>query len=160
MTSPTIRQEKITVIREFPEKVSAMLAGLSADQLDTTCGDGEWSVRQVAHHLADSHMNSFIRLKLILTEDNPPLKPYDQDAWATLPDTAGLPVKASLTILEGLHARWVTIFENLSEEQWARPGVHAEAGSITPDDLLDMYATHCREHLEQLERGLSNGKVT
>ena len=159
MTNPTTRQEKITVIKEFPEKVAVILAGLNDVQLDATCGEGEWSIRQVAHHLADSHMNSFIRLKLILTEDNPPLKPYDQDAWVKLPDTAGLPVESSLTILRGLHTRWVTVFENLSDDQWSRPGTHAEVGTVTPDDLLDMYATHCREHLEQIQRGLETGKA-
>jgi hypothetical protein len=152
MSAPVEREAKIKVLREFPVRLEAMLKGLEGSQLDTPCGEGEWTVRQVAHHLADSHMNSFIRLKLMLTEAEPTLKPYNQEAWAQLPDTATLPPEASLLILKGLHQRWVTLFENLSEAEWQRSGYHPEIGQITPVDLLDIYVEHCREHTEQINR--------
>ena len=149
------QQDMIKTLREFPAAVEAVVQGLTDQQLDTLAIEGEWTIRQVVHHLADSHMNSFIRLKLILTETQPQLKPYDQEAWAKLFDTAGMPLAASLSILKGLHQRWVALFENLSEEDWQRTGYHPEIGDVSPADLLAIYDQHCREHLEQINRLLA-----
>ena len=151
MPSATERQILMTKIRELPANIEALVKNLNDDQLDTPCGEGEWTVRQVVHHLADSHMNSFIRLKLILTEEHPTLIAYNQEVWATLPDV-GLPLEHTFSILRGLHERWITLFESLSEASWQRKGYHPEIGDITPDDLLVIYARHGEEHIEQITR--------
>lgn len=152
------RREMIHNIRAFPKKLRKVVDGLTATQLKSRYLPDEWSVAQNVHHLADSHMNSFIRLKLILTEDNPALKPYDQVLWAELPDGDNIHIETSLKLLEGLHARWATLFECLSQEQRRRTGVHPETGTITPDDLLRAYAGHCDAHLEQIARTLAAAK--
>lgn len=157
MALSTEQKNMIETLRQFPAAVAAAIEGLTDQQLDALTIDGEWTIRQVVHHLADSHMNSFIRLKLILTETQPQLKPYHQEAWATLPDTAGMPPEASLSILQGLHQRWVALFENLSKEDWPRTGYHPEIGDVSPADLLVIYERHCREHLEQINRLLAAG---
>jgi hypothetical protein len=147
------RQAKLQQIRELPATLEALTKNLTEAQLDAPRGEGEWTVRQVVHHLGDSHINSVIRLKLILTEEHPTLKPYNQETWATLSDVA-LPLEATFSILRGLHQHWVTLFENLSDEDWRRTGFHPEIGDITPDDLLTIYARHGEEHLEQINRAL------
>ena len=158
MTTAAERHQLINRIAELPEIIEATVKNLNDDQLDTPCGVGEWTVRQVVHHLADSHMNSFIRLKLILTEDHPTLKAYDQELWARLPDSEELPPEVTFTILRGLHTRWITLLESLSDEDWQRTGFHPEIGSITPEDLLAIYARHGEEHVEQITRLLdANG---
>jgi len=154
MPASAERQAMIKTIQELPATLETTINGLSDAQLDAPYED-EWTIRQVVHHLADSHMNSFIRLKLILTEDQPQLKPYDQEAWATLTDTAGMPLEASVSILRGLHQRWVALFESLSEEDWQRTGYHPEIGDLSADDLLQIYDRHCREHIEQIKRLLA-----
>ena len=152
------RQRRIDIIRQFPARLTELVNGLSDEQLNTAYILGEWSVRQNVHHLPDSHMNSFIRLKLMLTEDNPTIKPYDQDLWALLPDVDGTPIRASLLILEGLHERWCSLFESLTDDQWARKGYHPEAGEITVEDLVVTYSDHCDAHWEQITRTLAAGK--
>jgi hypothetical protein len=153
------RQKRIDVIRHYPSRLTALVSNLSEDQVNGQFIPGEWSVRQIVHHLPESHMNSFIRLKLILTEDNPPLKPYDQDAWALTPEVAGTPIDASLLILKGLHERWANLFESLTEDQWKRTGRHPEIGDVTPDDLLVIYSDHCDNHYEQIVRTLAAAKL-
>ncbi len=150
----TNRQAQINIIRNLPEDIQAILKGLTDEQLDTSCGEGEWTIRQVVHHLADSHMNSFIRLKLILTENHPTIQPYDQEAWANLPDSLELPLEATFLLLTGLHQRWTALFDSLSAEAWQRTGYHPEIGDITPDDLVQIYAQHCQEHIEQVKRAI------
>jgi len=154
MPTATERQALIAKIGELPADIEAVVKHLNDEQLDTPCGEGEWTVRQVVHHLADSHMNSFIRLKLILTEEHPTLVAYDQEVWATLSDTE-LPLEHTFSILRGLHQRWTTLFESLSAESWQRSGYHPEIGDITPDDLLVIYARHGEEHTEQITRLLT-----
>lgn len=149
------RGEKIQTIREFPAKLRDLIGGLSDHDLTTVFLPDEWTVAQVVHHCADSHMNSIIRLKLILTEDNPPLKGYDEKQWAKLVDGNQVNLEPSLSILEGLHARWVQVWESLTEEQWKRTGIHSEFGVITLDQLLDIYDDHCRIHIAQIEKVLA-----
>ncbi len=155
MLTPTERSTYIDSIRALPAQVEAVVTDLTDDPLIHPTLDDEWSVAQIVHHLADSHMNSFIRLKLLLTEDHPTLRPYDQDAWAMMVDETGLPLQPSLTILRGLHQRWVMVFESLSAEEWQRTAYHPEIGDVTADDLLRSYAAHGRDHLAQIERVLA-----
>ena len=144
------RNEKIAKIRSLPSSVRTAIVGLDDRQLDTPYRDGGWTVRQVVHHLADSHMNAFVRTKLILTEDRPPLKGYNQDEWARLMDTRTLPVASSLSILSGLHERWVALFESVSEAQWSRTGQHSESGEVTLESLLNTYSRHGEKHVGQI----------
>jgi hypothetical protein len=155
VTDHAARHERIARIAALPESLAAAVSGLSEAQLDARSPEDIWNVRQVAHHLADSHMNAFIRTKLIVTEDRPTLKPYDQDAWALLPDTEAMPIEASLGILRGLHARWVKLFESLADGDWGRTGLHPENGEVTVDSILRGYADHGEEHLEQIARILA-----
>jgi len=146
------RRPLIDTIRVFPEMLSETIAGLDADQLNLVTIPDEWTVQQIVHHLPDSHMNAVIRLKLILTADRPHLQGYDQAAWALLPDVANTPIEASLSILRGLHARWVNLWESLTDDQWQRVGIHSERGPLTPDDLLVLYDDHCKIHLDQIRK--------
>src|SRR5688572_6189657 len=111
------RSAAIAQLAALPAQARSAVDGLADAQLDAPYRPDGWTVRQVVHHLADSHMNAFIRIKLALTEENPVIKPYDENAWATLPDSQ-LPVHYSLDILEGVHERWVTTCSSLTEEQW------------------------------------------
>jgi hypothetical protein len=122
--------------------------------------DGEWNVAQNVHHLADSHMNSFIRFKLLLTEENPTIRPYDQDRWAVTADGNNLAVQDSLMLLQGLHRRWVQLLRSLDEAQWKRTGHHPESGQITPESLLRTYAAHGEGHIDQIQRTLAAGGFT
>lgn len=134
----------------LPAEFRAAFAGLSEAQLDTPYREGGWTLRQVAHHLPDSHMNAYIRTKLALTEDRPTIKPYDQDAWAGLPD-GRLDVAVSLALLEALHARWVALLNSLDEAEWARVFIHPEYGRpYTLDGMLASYAWHGRHHTAQV----------
>ncbi len=152
MATAAERQERIASLRDLPARVEALVKDLSEAQLDAPEREGEWSVRQVVHHLADAHMHGIIRMKLVATEDKPILKPYDQEAWARLADTASVPLEPSLAILKGVHTRWVVLLESLSEEAWSRSGVHLEGGLLTLDDLLSTFARHCQVHLDQIRK--------
>jgi exoribonuclease II len=155
MLSAEQRQAYIQTIATLPQKLEAAIAALNEKQLTTPFLAGEWSVVQNVHHMADSHMNSFIRLKMILTEDNPTIKPYNQDAWVNMVDEVSLDMENSLSILRGLHRRWVMVFENLNSDDWQRTGYHPEIGTVSVDDMLETYAAHCRDHLAQIERTLA-----
>lgn len=152
---PPSRHDRIETIRQFPAILEAAIAGLSEAQLTTHFLAEEWTVAQNVHHLLDSHMNSYIRLKLMLAEDNPTLRPYDQAEWAKMPDASTADLEASLLALQGLHARWASIFAGLSEEQWQRAGYHPEGGPLVVEDLLIDYSDHCEAHLEQISRTLA-----
>src|SRR3954470_23264427 len=142
MLTEAQRRELIEQIRELPARLRERVSGLTAAQLTTHFQAGEWTVAQNVHHLADSHMNSFIRMRLILTEERPTLKPYDQDLWAELADSGTIALEESLSLLDGLHRRWVRVFESLSDAEWQRVGLHPENGEVTVDDLLRIYAAH------------------
>jgi hypothetical protein len=154
------RQTFIATIATFPDDMSALVAGLTDEQLTTPYLAGEWSVAQNIHHLADSHMNSFIRLKLMLTEDRPPLKGYNADAWAVLPDASDADIATSLMILTGLHRRWVKLWQSVQADQWERSGIHSERGEVILDELLKMYANHCKAHIDQVTRTLQAGGIS
>jgi hypothetical protein len=150
--TPQKRAAWMQDIAELPARAKDAVAGLSPAHLDTPYRDGGWTVRQVVHHLADSHMNAFMRFKLALTENNPQITPYDEKAWATLADVTGIEVEYSLSILQGLHARWSALLSHLGAEQLDRTFVHPQFGLQKLDRTLQTYAWHCRHHVAHITR--------
>ena len=148
-TTTTERHSWIHEIARAPRDLRAAAAGLSAGQLDTPYRPGGWTVRQVVHHVPDSHLNAYVRFKLALTEDRPTIKPYDEASWATLADTA-LSVDASLDLLEALHLRWVRLLESMSDSDFQRSFVHPESGPWRLDQYLSQYAWHGRHHIAHI----------
>ncbi len=142
---PGIRAAQIEILRQLPERLGAAVEGLADAQLDTPYREGGWTVRQVVHHLADSHANSYIRFKLALTEDWPTVKTYDEAAWARLCDSRE-PIAPSLAFVEALHARWVALLESLGEEEFQKGFNHPEMGRQTLAASLALYAWHSRHH--------------
>jgi uncharacterized damage-inducible protein DinB len=145
------RQAAIAEIRGLPALLRRAVEGLSEEQLDSPYRDGGWTIRQLVHHIADSHMNAFLRFRLALTEDKPLIKPYDENEWAKLPDAA-LPIDSSLGIVEHLHHRWTVMLELLPEAAFARELVHPHSGEMTLDKLLQIYAWHGRHHVAHIEQ--------
>jgi uncharacterized damage-inducible protein DinB len=143
------RNELIGQIAEAPAKLRAAVQGLDEKQLATPYREGGWTVRQVAHHVADSHLNAFIRFKLAVTEDFPTIKPYDQKLWAETADARG-PVEPSLTLVESLHARWVELLRSLSGGDFKRKLNHPEMGPVALERYLGMYAWHGRHHVAHI----------
>jgi len=139
------RVNAILTISEAPGFLRNALRNLSPSELDTPYREGGWTVRQVVHHLADSHLNAFSRLKLALTEDWPTIYAYDEKAWANLHDNTA-PVEWSLELLESLHARWVLLLQSLKDEQWQRGVRHPERGPMSLETATLLYAWHCRHH--------------
>ena len=151
---PEMQQEWISAIAALPSWLDPCIENLDANQLDTPYRPGGWTITQVVHHIADSHMNAYIRLKLALTEDSPVIKPYEQDLWATLPDVDLIPVNVSITLLHALHRRMVAVLNNMTEADWQRTYFHPEHERYVPLwELADLYAWHGRHHMEQI-RGL------
>jgi len=148
--SPAERVAAIADIAALPERLRAAVAGLTDAQLDTPYRPGGWTVRQVVHHLPDSHMNGLIRTKLALTEQEPTIKPYDEKLWAELPD-ARLPIEISLRLVDGLHARWAETFRAMTPDLFARTFIHPELGGpSTLDRQLHGYAWHSRHHVAHI----------
>ena len=137
-------------MNEHPAELRAAVHGLSPEQLDTPYRLEGWTVRQVVHHLPDSHMNSFIRFKLALTEEEPTIKPYDEDLWARLGDVRNTPVEVSLRLLESLHQRWVVLLRSLGDEDWPRKFRHPELGVMSLERNLALYAWHGRHHVAHI----------
>lgn len=138
-------------IATLPDQVRAAVAGLTPEQLDTPYRPEGWTVRQLIHHLPDSHLNAYTRFRLALTEDNPTIKPYDEAAWAELPDVGATPPAVSLALLEALHIRWVRLLRNLPDAQWQRTFYHPESKRTTTlDQALVTYAWHGRHHLAHI----------
>lgn len=133
-----------------PAELRAAVAGLSMRQLDTPYRDGGWTVRQVVHHVPDSHMNAYVRFKLALTEEEPAIKTYEEDRWAELGDARVADVQISLALLEALHARWVTAIRVLPAPAFARTFRHPELGAMSIDRLLALYAWHGRHHVAHI----------
>jgi uncharacterized damage-inducible protein DinB len=139
------RAAHIQTICALPEQLRAAVSGLSDAQLDTPYRDGGWTVRQVVHHFADSHANSFIRFKLALTEDCPAIKAYDEVAWANLADSK-IPIDSSLMFIDGLHQRWVLLLESMTEEDFQKCYVNPESVQQNLGLALAIYAWHCAHH--------------
>jgi len=136
----------IRVIADTPANLRRAVEGLDDAQLDTPYREGGWTVRQVVHHVPDSHLNSYVRFKLGLTEDNPTVKPYEEARWAETADNR-LPIENSLRLLETLHARWVPLLESFRPEDWSRTLHHPEAGALRLDQLLALYVWHGPHHV-------------
>ena len=137
-------------VAETPKNLRAAVQGLSAAQLDTPYRPGGWSVRQVVHHVPDSHLNSYVRFKLALTEDEPTIKPYAEDRWAELADTKATPVEVSLTLLDSLYDRWVRLLRSLTPEEWKRTFRHPDLGAMNLEKTLALYAWHGRHHVAHI----------
>jgi uncharacterized damage-inducible protein DinB len=144
--TPELRARAIQEIAATPEKLLAAVKGLNDAQLDTPYREGGWTVRQVVHHVADSHMNSYVRFRLALTETEPTIKPYEESAWAKLEDAAHSPIEVSLRLLEPLHERWVRLLRSLKPEDFARTFRHPEHGARTIDWMLFLYEWHGKHH--------------
>jgi hypothetical protein len=146
------RARYIETIAAAPARLRAAVNGHSAKQLETPYREGGWTVRQVIHHVPDSHMNAYVRFKLALTEANPVIKPYDEAAWALLSDTADTPIETSLNLLESLHRRWVVLMRGMSEADWKKGYIHPDSdGVIALDQVLALYAWHCSHHLAHVK---------
>lgn len=139
----------INEIKEWPAQLRQAVAYLTDEQLDTPYREGGWTIRQVVHHTADSHMNAFIRFKLALTETAPVIKPYNEAAWANLPDS-GLPVEESLMLLDALHKRWGVLLSSLSTADLEKTFIHPDSGTVTVGENIGMYAWHGRHHLAHI----------
>jgi hypothetical protein len=144
------RRQYIDAIAEAPARLAAAVAGLTAVQLDTPYRPGGWTVRQLVHHIADSHMNALGRFKLALTENEPTIKTYDESLWAELADTKTPPIEPSLALLGNLHTRWVLLLRSLAPADWPRKFRHPEWGLGTVDFLLAQYAWHGRHHVAHI----------
>ncbi len=142
----------IDQIAQTPARLRAAVNGLSDEQLEIPYRPDGWTVRQVVHHVPDSHLNSYCRFKLALTEDQPAIKGYAEDRWAELPDARGGPVEVSLRLLECLHSRWVALLRSLTEAEWKRTFRHSELGLVRLDQNAALYAWHGRHHEAHITR--------
>lgn len=159
---PAQRVAMLSEIAQAPSQLREAVAGLSAAQLDAPYREGGWSRRQVVHHLPDSHMNSFVRFKLALTEECPTIRPYDESKWAELEDATWPDVETSITLLDALHRRWVFLLRSLTDAQWARTFTHPDMGELRLDQNLALYAWHGRHHIAHITsaRSISSSEDT
>lgn len=154
--SPALIDQWISEIGAFPSKVEMLTEGLSNDQLNWKYRPGGWTVAQVVHHCADSHMNSFIRFKLAITEDSPTIRPYFEAKWAELPDSMTTEISDSLALLKGLHRKWVCLLSALNGEQLQRTYIHPEHGQkFNLAETIGNYAWHCNHHQAHIENALN-----
>lgn len=144
------RNSLIDDIAETPRNFRSAVHGLSEVQLNTPYRPEGWTVRQVIHHLPDSHVNSYVRFKLALTEDEPTIKTYAEDRWAELPDSKSTPIEVSLTLLDSLHDRWVRLLRSLTPDQWKRSFRHPDLGPMSLEKALALYSWHGRHHVAHI----------
>jgi DinB superfamily len=144
------RKNLIADIEQTPAALRAALKGLSPQQIETPYRDGGWNVRQVVHHVPDSHINAYVRFKLALTEDTPTIKPYMEDRWSNLADVESTPLEVSLSLLDSLHNRWVRLLRSLKSEDWKRTFNHPEMGVVPLEKSLGLYAWHGRHHIAHI----------
>jgi hypothetical protein len=149
-TTDDQRRSFIEEIAAAPPRLRHAVNGLSDQQVNTPYRPGGWTVRQVVHHLADSHMNAYVRFKLALTEDNPTIKPYEEARWAELTDGRIAPLETSLTLLDSLHHRWAILLRSLTPTEWLRTFQHPELGSVTLEKNLALYAWHGKHHVAHI----------
>jgi hypothetical protein len=144
--------EHLAVVDALPARLRSLVSGLTDAQLETAYRPGGWTVRQVVHHVADSHINAYVRMKLAATEDRPPVKTYEESLWAELPDAKSAPVDISLALIEALHRRWVAFLRALPTAARRRAFQHPEWGTVTIEESVVMYAWHCRHHAAHIEQ--------
>ena len=153
MYGDVLKFKLLSDIKMLPAMLEFAIQNLNADQLDTPYRPGGWTVHQLIHHIADSHINAYIRFKLALTENNPVIKPYDQEAWALLSDTKNLPINISLTLLHALHTRWYQLMYDMTEEQWQRTIYHPERKkTLALWELLKSYSWHSLHHTAHITK--------
>ncbi len=141
------REKFLAIIEQLPSKMIEAIQGLNDAQLDTPYRENGWTVRQVVHHVVDSHVNAYIRFKFALTEDNPTIKPYNENLWAELPEAKTGAVEISLPFIDAIHHRWVIMMKSMSEDQWARTYIHPEKKVTSRlDEVLSLYAWHSEHH--------------
>lgn len=148
--TPDKRKTMIRTIAATPAALRAAVTGLTDSQLDTPYRPGGWTVRQVVHHVPDSHANAYVRFKLALTEDNPTIKTYKEAAWANLADTRLTPVDVSLALLDAVHHRWGVLLDSMTDADFGRPLMHPENGPMTIERLLQVYAWHGPHHVAHI----------
>ena len=149
--SDSQRSEWLLDIQALPQLLEYSITNLDETQLETPYRDGGWTVKQLVHHVADSHMNAYTRFKLGLTEDKPMVKAYDEKAWAEMADTNNIPINISITLLYALHSRWYEVLKNISEDEWNRIVIHSEhKKEMSLWFLLGMYAWHSRHHVAHI----------
>jgi uncharacterized damage-inducible protein DinB len=144
------RKQLIDDIAALPKNLRAAVANLKPEQIETPYRDGGWTVRQVAHHIAESHMNAYLRFKWALTEENPTIKTYKEDLWAKTPDVAKTPIEVSLTLLDALHERWVNLLRSLTGADYERNLHHPELGDLPLDRMVGLYAWHSKHHVAHI----------
>ena len=149
------RAAHLDTIAQLPPRLRSLVTGLTEAQLDTPYRPGGWTVRQVVHHLPDSHMNAYVRMKLAATEDAPAIKTYEEQRWAELPDARTGAVAMSLDLLDALHCRWLAFLHALSEAELQKVFTHPAWGRVTIDEAISMYAWHCRHHSAHIEQALA-----
>ena len=149
------RDAHIATIERAPAHFRSLVATLSDAQLDTAYRPGGWTIRQVIHHVPDSHMNAYIRMKLAVTEDNPRITTYEEQVWAEFPEAKHGPVDVSLTLLDALHRRWVAFLRALPDAAFGRTYQHKEMGTVPVEEAVAMYAWHCRHHAAHVEQALA-----
>jgi DinB superfamily len=150
VVSPEARKRHVDDLAALPLRLRDAVNRLDDGQLDTPYRPEGWTVRQVVHHLADSHMNAYVRFRLGLTEQQPTIKPYDEKLWAELPDSRRAPIEMSLSLLDGLHHRWVLLLSAMSDSDYARTIHHPESGVLRLDTYLCTYGWHCRHHVAHI----------
>ncbi|HEX8693012.1 MAG TPA: bacillithiol transferase BstA [Longimicrobium sp.] len=150
--TPERRRECIEQLAEAPARLREAVAGLGDERLDTPYREGGWTVRQVLHHVPDSHLNAYVRMKLALTEDSPAIKTYDEARWAELADSRDTPPEVSLALLDALHRRWLVLLRSLGDADWAKTFRHPEWGEISLERTLALYAWHARHHVAHITR--------
>jgi DinB superfamily len=144
------RESAIAILRELPASLRSAVGDLSPEQLDTAYRPGGWTLRQLVHHVADSHINAYTRVRLALTEDWPTIKPYEEALWAKLPDALQMPPEVSLNLVSALHIRWTELFASLDEADWKRGYLHPDNGRQSVEQVLSLYAWHSRHHLAHI----------
>jgi uncharacterized damage-inducible protein DinB len=152
---PRARAAAIGAIEQAPATLRELVAGLTDAQLETPYRPGGWTIRQVVHHVPDSHMNAYIRTKMAVTEDAPPIKGYEEGRWAELPEAKGAPVAVSLDLLTALHQRWVAFLRALPDQEFRKTYVHPEMGRVTIDEAISLYAWHGRHHAAHIRLALT-----
>jgi DinB family protein len=149
------REAHLRTIEDLPARFRSLVSGLDDAQLDTRYRPDGWTIRQVVHHVPDSHLNAYIRMKLAATEESPTVRTYEEQLWAELPDARSGPIAMSLDLLDALHRRWMAFLRSQSEADLQRAFMHKEWGRVTIDEGIAMYAWHCRHHAAHIEQALA-----
>lgn len=144
------KRRNLRDIAELPGKLRGAVAGLAPQHLDIPYREGGWTIRQIVHHIPDSHMNSYVRFKLALTEEQPTIKPYDEKLWAEIPEARTAPIEISLDMVDALHRRWSLMLDNMTDAGFERSIMHPEIGALKLKSMVAGYGWHCRHHVAQI----------